>query len=471
MNFVFYDIEATGLDKQFDQILQFAAIRTDVELNEIDRFETRCRLLPHIVPTLEALRVTQVSAEQLFDPALPSHYEAVTRIYERLQEWSPAIFIGYHSIRFDEELVRHEFYKNLFPAYLTNRSNNGRSDVMNVVMAVSLYESDAIIVPTDELGRQIFALEKVAASNGCSSGRAHDALGDSLSTLCLARLLSQKAPAIWSTFMRLSKKAAVRSYLIDELVVWLSRRHPKGFSSWRITRIGERENRNGQYVFTLDCDPEELSRMSDVDLVKRLARSPQPVRVVKANTAPILMPCGQVPANVRSGKIDTNESERRAKWLRDNESLCQRLIDSFEKNREKYPPGTHVEQQLYDRLICGDDEDRMKVFHRAPWEERVAIAKAFTDPRLRELGLRLIYFEHPEVLSIDTRSDMDVGMAARLAGDCENLPCVSLPKAIEEIEKRMTEDNPRERIFLDEHREYLAKRLDGARKILTRANR
>ena len=37
--FLFYDIETTGLSRAFDQILEFAAIRTDLDLNEIERFQ------------------------------------------------------------------------------------------------------------------------------------------------------------------------------------------------------------------------------------------------------------------------------------------------------------------------------------------------------------------------------------------------------------------------------------------------
>lgn len=51
MNFVFYDTETTGTDIMFDQILQFAAILTDANLNEPRRFETCSRLLHHVVPT------------------------------------------------------------------------------------------------------------------------------------------------------------------------------------------------------------------------------------------------------------------------------------------------------------------------------------------------------------------------------------------------------------------------------------
>lgn len=44
MSFIFYDTETTGLDTTFDQILQFAAILTDDEFDELERFETRCQL-------------------------------------------------------------------------------------------------------------------------------------------------------------------------------------------------------------------------------------------------------------------------------------------------------------------------------------------------------------------------------------------------------------------------------------------
>lgn len=56
MSFVFFDTETTGLNFGFDQIIHFAAIRTDAALNEVERFEARSRLLPHVVPHPVALR-------------------------------------------------------------------------------------------------------------------------------------------------------------------------------------------------------------------------------------------------------------------------------------------------------------------------------------------------------------------------------------------------------------------------------
>src|SRR3989442_7225128 len=113
MALIFYDTETTGTDTFFDQILQFAATRTDEALNEIDRFEIRCRLLPHVVPAPSAVRVTAVKVSQLTDPLLPSHYEMVRTIREKLLSWPPPLFIEWNSIQFDEGLVRQALYITL----------------------------------------------------------------------------------------------------------------------------------------------------------------------------------------------------------------------------------------------------------------------------------------------------------------------------------------------------------------------
>jgi DNA polymerase III epsilon subunit-like protein len=63
MNFIFYDTETTGTDTTFDQILQFAAIRTDDDLRELDRFEIRCLLHrpPHFTMENSNLIICRVS--------------------------------------------------------------------------------------------------------------------------------------------------------------------------------------------------------------------------------------------------------------------------------------------------------------------------------------------------------------------------------------------------------------------------
>lgn len=42
--FAFYDFETTGTSPAYDQPIQFAAILTDDELNEVERINIRCHL-------------------------------------------------------------------------------------------------------------------------------------------------------------------------------------------------------------------------------------------------------------------------------------------------------------------------------------------------------------------------------------------------------------------------------------------
>ena len=113
MTLIFYDTETTGISTEFDQILRFAAIKTDDDLREMDRCEVHCRLSPHIIPSPEALMVNGITPAMLRDPALPTHYDATRQIRGILTEWSPALFMGFNSIRFDEELLRNEKPRSL----------------------------------------------------------------------------------------------------------------------------------------------------------------------------------------------------------------------------------------------------------------------------------------------------------------------------------------------------------------------
>lgn len=176
--FVFYDTETTGTNLDFDQILQFAAILTDDELNEVERFEICCRCRPWVVPAPMALFVTGISPAQLTDRATGSHYEMMTAVREKLEAWSPAIFLGYNTIQFDEPLLQRAFWQTLHPPYLTVTNGNARMDVLPLVRAASHLTPGILTYPTTAKGKTGFRLDQLAPLNGYSHERAHDALFD-----------------------------------------------------------------------------------------------------------------------------------------------------------------------------------------------------------------------------------------------------------------------------------------------------
>ena len=133
MNYVFYDFETSGLDTKFDQPIQIAAILVDDNFNVIDDpINEVCRLKDGVIPNPSALVVTKVDINILKNGQ--SFYEMMTNIHDKFSKWSPATFIGYNSIRFDEEVLRSSFFQSLYDPYLTNTNSNTRTDLFKIVL-------------------------------------------------------------------------------------------------------------------------------------------------------------------------------------------------------------------------------------------------------------------------------------------------------------------------------------------------
>ena len=176
MTFVFYDTETTGLDAAFDQILQFAAIVTGDDFNILEELNLRCRLQPHIVPSPGAIRVTRVGPHAIQAAPL-SFYEMVKAIRKFIDRWTPATFIGFNSIDFDEKMLRGALYQTLHPVYLTNTNGNSRLDVLRLAHAVAGHRPEAIAVPHNEKGKPTFKLAALVQANGLALDQAHEVAG------------------------------------------------------------------------------------------------------------------------------------------------------------------------------------------------------------------------------------------------------------------------------------------------------
>jgi exodeoxyribonuclease-1 len=467
MSYVFYDTETTGIDTAFDQILQFAAIKTDADLNELDRFEIRCRLMPHIVPAPGAMKVTGVTVSQLHDTAHCTHYDMVRKIRAKMLEWSPAVILGYNSIDYDENILRQAFYKTLHPPYLTNTNGNCRGDVLRMVRSASILEPDAIVIPVDAKGKNIFKLDKVAPANGFDHSAAHDALADVEATIHLCRLLMSKAPAVWSTGMRFSQKASVIDYVSSERVFCWCEFFGGAPHSWLVTPIGQNPQNSGEYyVFDLQFDPDTLAALSDEKLATALTRSPKPVRRLKCNAAPMLAAIEDAPAITVALALSSDELERRADVLEQNDGLRARLIAALEAGREPFETSPHVEKQIYDGFWPRSDDVLMETFHTVPWEQRLAIADSFQDKRLKTLALHLIHIERPDLLNQTVCAEQDNARARRILGLDGEVPWLTLPKAIEAAEKMLLDCEEHHRDNIQQHCGHLREWLEKANAII-----
>ena len=451
MGFVFYDVETTGLSYHFDQILQFAAIRTDADLNELDRFEIRCRLLPHVVPSPKALTVTGVPIGRALDPSLPTHYEMVCEIARRLAGWSPAIFLGWNSLEFDEHMLRQALYQNLHWPYVTNTEGCNRTDLMKLAQALSFLQPGALTVPTGPNGKLTFKLELFAPANGVEHGHAHDALADVAATVQISRLLRDRAPDQWSDALRFSQKAAAAAFLEDETACLITECYFGNPYQFALAKIGV-DAQDKVLAFDLEADPDELRPLTDEALIARLKRKIKPVRRVRTNASPLLHP---IDAYETFHGYTPDELLARAENVRADHELCARLCEAAE--REDLEPSEHVEMQIYDSFSAQADRARMEQFHLADWNGKAGVAETFEDQRLVHFGRRLIYLHSPTSLTPELRTAIEIQLAHRMTGHgMIDIPWTTLASADAEAVTLLASCSQEEASILQPLRAYFA---------------
>lgn len=455
MGFVFYDTETTGTDKFFDQILQFAAIRTDENLGELDRFEIRCRLLPHMIMSPGAMLVTGVTIEQATNANLPTHYSMVRAIREKLLEWSPAVFVGYNSMAFDEELLRQAQYQTLHNPYLTQRQGNGRADAMMLTKAIAQFAPGCLKIPVKGNGKPVFKLDQVAPANGFDHSNAHDAMADVEAVIHLCRLAANGAGSEWSNFIRFSQKATTEAFLLDgEPLLLTEFFNFGGQKHYPVIRIGADSKQATKHLcYDLSHDPDGFRSLSDSALLDCFANKPKPLRKVKSNAAPTLRALDEAPAWCL-GQLSEAEVISRAQNVLSDTAFIERLLAVYEESKTEYEDSEHVEQQIYNGFPAPPDEVLMERFHTTPWEDRHLLIPQFSDQRLSFLAARVIYAEHPNHLPSELRQNVRDHIQSRVffEGECN---WGTVPKALAECDTNLPTAKEEQAQMLIRYRAYL----------------
>lgn len=439
MSYVFYDVETTGLRKRYDQITAFAAVQTDNELNVIDRFEIAARICPHIIPSPGAVHVTGVGVDRLFDLSLPSQFEAVVAIHDRMTAWCPSLFAGYNSVSFDEELLRHAFYQNLKPAFVTSKHGNARADILGLCRVTAAQRPDVLVPARGPDGRKTFRLAELAAANGLSPGGAHSAMIDVMTTLALCRHVKAGAPEIWSSFARFATKAAVRAFTDGEDGFLYFSARPGPDDPLVLTRLGNYAH-NPARIYCLDLlqDLDRLAGLNDPDLAATLMERGGPLVTLRLNGAPIMTELFQgTPEQL--GGLEESEIVLRAARVRSEPALGPRLLAFAHATEIAFAPVAQVEDQLYGHPFPGRrDNDRIQEFHASDWKRRASLVREFDDRRLQQLARRIVYFGDPELLPVAVAEAMRRGIVERQTA-AGNVPWLTLTAARIELATLMGE--------------------------------
>ena len=461
MKFVFYDLETTGRNPTWDQIIQVAAILVDSNFNEIDRFEERCRLKPGVIPEPGALIINNTSVEMLNQVNL-SHYELIKKIQDTFKKWSPAIFTGFNTIGFDEEFLRKTFFKSLLEPYTTQFNGNKRADVLGMTRSSKFYYPNCLDVGINEKGNKVFKLEVLTKMNNIIHN-AHDAMGDVIATIEIAKILSKKANNIWKSGVNNSNKIEVDNFLIKNDIVCMDEYFFGKFNSFAVTYICKNQF-NYPQCFDLVHDPIDYIDMSMKDLKAKMKLRPKIIREIKNNKNPILMEESYINRIAAYEAIGLDVLKHRAMIIKNNDDFknkIQRIL--FEENEEKELSKSQIDIQPEDSLYMGgfpdnDDKSKMLDFYNADWDKKNYISNQFRDQRYKYFAHRLIYEESPQTLPSSDYQEIHKIIAKQVLST-DNEKWNTIPKSYQQLDNlrvKLEEEKDDEKLlFLEDLNNFL----------------
>ena len=391
--FVFYDLETTGISPAFDQPLQFAAIVTDLELNEIERVDIRCQLSPHILPSPKALAVTGVRPSQLENNNLPSAFEFAQTIQKFTGQWAPAIWIGYNSIAFDEAMLRQMFYQNLQPnIFATQFHNNTRLDVMKMVFAVHAEAPEVLNWPINDKGKVSFKLDQLAPLNGFHAHNAHDALGDVEATIFIVDLIKRQRPELYQTLLDARDKEhnlrLLRSFTPVDVTLRFGGNAPKTYTGCFFGLPENNKNMVGFFDLN-QADPMGLIHGTEQEILEAMTKSPQRIRSLRLNQGDTIRPTSteNFEWNDICAAIEGNEAFQ--------EMVSNGLDNKYSDAEDIY---LLVEEKIFAGFYSYQDKELLQNLQTSSWAERLALLTGAQDDRIQQLGRRLVAFNARHLL-------------------------------------------------------------------------
>ena len=398
--YLFYDIETTGLNKAFDQVLEFAAIRTDRDLHELERFAATIRLRPDVIPSPSALLVNRLRPETRRGRC---EVECLREIHAQLNR-PETTSIGYNSIGFDDKFLRFAFHRNLLPPY-THQFANGcrRMDLLPVTIMYWLYRREPLQWP--ELnGKASLKLEDIGAANGLFTGQSHDALSDVEAALRLARLLARETK-MWS-YLDDGFRKDIDARRSEELPVAF--KSAAGDHKWGMlvsSEFGTRQRFQAPVIaIGSSAAYPKQSLWLRLDLPQlRLATEPTVAETTWVVRKRFGEPGFLLPPT--DPTLESIDRERRRHmqenllWLESHEEQLQQISAYHRNFRYAFIRDLDADASLYQAgFLPRADEALCRAFHAAAFDQKVEIAARFSSPEARILAERILFRNYDDPL-------------------------------------------------------------------------
>lgn len=416
--FYWHDYETFGADPSRDRPVQFAGLRTDMDLNPVgEPLVIYSRPADDYLPHPQACLITGITPQEALEKGVPEA-EFIARIHAELAR-PGTCGVGYNSVRFDDEITRYTLYRNFYDPYAREWQNGcSRWDIIDMLRACRALRPGGIEWPTRDDGEPSFRLEDLTRANGIAHEDAHDALSDVQATIAMARLVKEKQPKLFEYALAIRDKRKAAELL--DMRAMKPVLHVSGMFGAARNNIAliaplaaHPGNKNEVICVDLMADPAILIEGTAEEIGERLfVRSdelPEGVerpglKSVRLNKCPMLVtakmadPATAERLGLSGEQCRANLATLREYRDRDPKAFSDKLQAVFA--RREFEPVSDPDRMLYGGGFFSDADRRtmQSVVESSPGE-LANTSFAFQDKRLPEMLFRYRARNFPESLS------------------------------------------------------------------------
>ena len=361
------------------------------------------------------------------------------------------IAVGFNNIRFDDEFIRHLFWRNFYDPYEWSWKNSrSRWDLLDVVRMTRALRPDEIKWPVDEKGIATNRLELICKVNGIDHFKAHDALSDVQALITVTKLIREKQPQLYEYLLKMRDKKQVKKLInldIKQPFVYVSGRYDSLYNKTTVA-FPLTAGRNGNViVYDLRYDPTPFIEMDSKELAKKLYATWEerqsddfiklPVKELQYNRAPAVAPVGVLEQGNGWKKIGLTEAtiKKHREILLSVSSFAENIRSLYE-NREEFKKSPDPEAQLYEGFVSDSDKMRIEKVRNMNENELSDFNPNFVDERLGPLLLHYKARNFPKSLSEDESIIWEKWRSDRINA---TLPLFS--RSLQKLSSKTTDEN------------------------------
>ncbi len=411
--------------------MQFAGQRTDLELRPVgEPVNLLIKLTNDILPDVDATLITGITPQMTIADGLTE--AEFLREFESNIAVPGTVFVGYNTVRFDDEFMRCLHYRNFYDPYEWQwQDGRSRWDMLDVVRMTRALRPEGIEWPFDINGKPTNRLELLTAMNGLSHEHAHDALSDVTATIEVARLIYNKHSKLFEyLFTMRDKKKVAELVNKSEPFVYTSGKYPGEYQKTTVAlKICDNPRNGGNgsaLVYDLRHDPTEWMGKSAEQLAeawrwKKDSDEPRlPVKTIMFNRCPAVAPLSVLDVNSQQRlSVDLAAIKKHAALLGQDKDFADKLCKATEILDKKFQTtllstDKDVDNCIYDGFFGGADRQAMRVVRAAKPEELGELGLAFEDSRLEALLPLYKARNYPKSLTTEERQQWEAFRGRKL---------------------------------------------------------